>query len=91
MRHRKDLNQDDIVKALRRIGCTVYVIGRPLDLLVGYRGKNFVIDCKKPGFTDKDLTPFQRKFREEWRGQRSFVDTPEAAIRVVMEKDGRSR
>ncbi len=83
MRHRKDANQDDIVKALRKIGCTVYVIGRPVDLLVGYRAKNFLFDCKRVGFTGKDLTPFQKEFFKTWKGQVRAAESAEEAIEVV--------
>ena len=81
--HRSDLNQREIVKALRQIGAIVFITGRPVDLIVSYRGRNFLIDCKKVGWTDKDLTPFQKDFREEWKGQLDFVATPEEAIRIV--------
>lgn len=33
-RHRPDNSQDNIVKALRKIGCIVELIGRPVDGLV---------------------------------------------------------
>ena len=83
MRHRKDHTQDDIVKALRKIGCTVYIIGRPVDLLVGRGVKNFLFDCKKVGFTNKDLTPFQKEFFKTWRGQVRAIESAEEAIEVV--------
>ena len=81
--HRKDANQDDIVAALRKIGCSVYIAGRPVDLVVGYRARNFLIDCKKAGWTDKDLTPFQKDFIKDWRGQVRVVATAGEAIELV--------
>ena len=80
MRHRADHNQDQIVRALKQIGCTVYKIGRPLDLLVGYRQRCYILEAKSK--TGKK-TPFQEKFFKEWKGQRDIVRTPEEAIAVV--------
>ena len=80
MRHRTDHNQNEIVKALEQIGCTVYKIGRPLDLLVGYRQRCYILEAKSK--TGKK-TPFQEKFFKEWKGQRDIVRTAEEAIAVV--------
>jgi len=85
MRHRSDANQDDIVKALEKIGCSIYKIGRPVDLLVGYRSRNYILECKSD--TGK-LTPFQKSFFETWKGQVRIVRSPEEAIRLVTESYG---
>ncbi len=43
-----DDNQKQIVRELRQIpGVSVYVIGQPVDLLVGYRAKNYLIEIKR--------------------------------------------
>ena len=76
-----DGNQADIVKALRRVGCDVEVIGLPVDLLVGYRARNFLIEVKQPG--EKPRTKKQRDFLAGWRGQVRVVETPEEAIQLV--------
>jgi len=82
VRHRSDSNQADIVKALEQIGCTVYPIGRPVDLLVGTRAANFLLECKsKTGHK----TPAQEKFFKNWKGQVRIVRSPEEAIQVVTE------
>jgi hypothetical protein len=80
VRHRADNNQDEIVKALEKIGCTVYKIGRPVDLLVGYRTFNFALDVKSKTGT---MTPFQKKFFAGWKGQVRIVRSAEEAIDVV--------
>jgi len=80
---RVDLNQQEIVDALRAIGCDVEVIGRPVDLLVGYRKRNFLIEVKREGaYVDKRQKE-QRDFIKNWRGQVRQLDTPEEAIRLV--------
>jgi len=70
------------VAALRKIGCTVYVIGRPVDIVVGLRARNWLIDCKSKSGV---LTPDQEKFFAAWKGQVCIVRSPEDAIRVVRE------
>ena len=82
MRHRADANQGEIVKALESIGCTVYKIGRPVDLVVGRQSRNWLIDCKSR--TGK-LTPFQKVFFETWKGQVRICRTPEEAIKLVQD------
>ncbi len=82
MRHRADHNQNEIVKALEAIGCTVYKIGRPVDLLVGRNARNWLIDCKSR--TGK-LTPFQDTFFKEWKGQVRIARTADEAIKLVQE------
>lgn len=43
---RSDSTQRPIVAALRAAGAQVYVLGKPVDLLVRYRGKLYLGDCK---------------------------------------------
>jgi Holliday junction resolvase len=42
-----DANQQEIVDALRQIGCEVVVIGTPVDILCGFRKRNFLIEVKR--------------------------------------------
>lgn len=83
---RVDENQKEIVDALEKIGCKVIVIGRPVDLLVGYRAYNFLIECKNPDtrYGSKDeSTPTQRQFFTDWPGQVRKVWSAEEAIKLV--------
>jgi len=84
MRHRTDLNQPDIITALKRIGATVYVIGRPVDLLVGYRSHNYLLECKNLGGRNKK-TPAQEDFFRDWKGQVRICHSAEEAIKLVTE------
>jgi hypothetical protein len=71
-----DGNQAQIVEALRAIeGCKVVVAsavgsGFP-DLVVGYRGFNFLVELKDPTKpkADQCLTPDQEEFHRNWTGQ----------------------
>ena len=76
-----DGNQQEIVDALRKIGCEVMVIGTPVDLLCGYRARNFLLEVKRPG--EKPRTKAQRDFLASWKGQVRIVESAEEAIEVV--------
>lgn len=79
-----DGNQRDIVDALRQIGCDVHVIGLPVDLLVGFRARNFLIEVKDPNGSNR-LTESQKEFMATWRGQVRICRSPEEAVRLVTE------
>ena len=80
-----DRNQKEIVKALEQVGATVLEIGHPVDLLVGYRAKNFLIEVKDPLQipSKRQLTDWQIEFFRDWRGQVRKVETAEEAIKLV--------
>jgi hypothetical protein len=87
---RTDANQEAVVKALRAIGCKVYVSssfgqGFP-DLVVGFRGRFVLLEVKdgsKPPSARK-LTPDQVKFHADWTGLPLYVvDSIQAAIDAV--------
>jgi len=64
---RRDDNENEIVKALERVGASVYrldAMGIP-DLLVGFRRQMFLLEVK--GEKGK-LTKKQIEFRQTWRG-----------------------
>ena len=79
-----DRNQGDIVTDLRAAGATVESLatlgkGRP-DLLVGYRGVNWLLEVK----VDKGkLTPDQEAWHPTWRGQVAIVRSADEALRVI--------
>jgi hypothetical protein len=82
---RTDANQQAIVDALRAAGASVEVIGKPVDLLVGYRGRNLLVECKDgqktPG--NRPLTKAQREFIPDWRGQVVVVLDAAHALRAL--------
>ena len=78
-----DQNQKEIVDALIQIGCDVEVIGRPVDLLVGYRKRNFLVECKMPGSVNRKDQQDQRDWIKNWRGQVRVVTSADEAIRLV--------
>ena len=78
-----DANQPDIIAALETIGATVQPLrdgeGTP-DLLVGFRGNNFLLEVKTD---DGTLNRKQEKWHRTWRGRVAVVRSPEEACRVV--------
>lgn len=84
----RDTNEKDIVKAIRRIGAKVVHMDKPCDLLVGYRGQNFLLEVKLPmgprgGSSHSQLNDDQKDFDSTWPGQFDVVRTAEDAIEVL--------
>jgi hypothetical protein len=79
---RVDANQAQIVSALRAAGAYVWIIGLPVDLLVGYNGNTFLVEIKDG--PKKRLTKLQQDFFENWSGSTlARIDGPEAALRMI--------
>jgi hypothetical protein len=79
---RVDANQDQIVSALRAAGAYVWIIGLPVDLLVGYHGHTFLVEIKSG--SKKRLTALQADFFDNWSGSTLCrVDSPESALRMI--------
>ncbi len=87
---RVDANQPEIVRALSGIGCSVKSLapvgsGCP-DLLVGYRGRNVLLEVKdgsKPPSARK-LTPDEVLWHRAWRGQVCVVNDVQEALAAVL-------
>ena len=79
---RVDANQTAVVSALRAAGAYVWIIGLPVDLLVGYKGHTFLVEIKNG--PKKRLTWLQADFFENWSGSTlDRIDGPEAALRMI--------
>jgi hypothetical protein len=80
-----DGNQTEIVTQLRRIpGITVHYVHQLknfCDILVGYRGRNYLFEIKKD--QKKKLTPGEKKFQEEWTGQVNTVSSVEDILLIL--------
>ena len=81
---RTDKNQEELIKAIQAIGGTVIILaarkkGTP-DLLVGFRGVNYLIEVK----TDKGvLGDAQKQFLRDWRGQVNVARNLEDVLRII--------
>lgn len=84
---RVDANQFEIVDALRTIGASVQhlhqVGGGCPDLLVGFRGRNVLLEVKVP---KGKLNELQEDWFQAWRGQAHVVRSVDEAIRSVTEQ-----
>jgi len=79
---RVDENQAAIVQALRDAGAYVWIIGLPVDILVGYKDRTLLMEVKTT--SKKRLTGLQADFFEKWTGGTLCrVDSPEAALRMI--------
>jgi hypothetical protein len=84
MRHaaRVDANQAEICAALRNAGAWVYIIGLPVDLLVGYKGHTFLMEVKTNN--KARFTGLQADFFQNWAGGTLCrVDSPQAALDMI--------
>ena len=92
-----DRNQAAIVRALRAIpGVTVRslaAVGQGVpDLLVGWRGRNYLFEVKDPGASPsgRALTPAEAKFHRTWTGQVRVIFSAQDAMQAIalVEKMG---
>jgi len=87
--HRSDANQQGIIKMLREFGATVVDLqnvgnGCP-DLLVGYRGRTFLVEVKSE---IGKLNKRQEAFHKSWRGDKILVvRSPMDAMTEMMTID----
>ena len=82
---RVDANQIEVVAALRAIGATVQhlhsVGGGCPDLLVGFRGRNVLLEVKMP---KKTLNSLEQQWFDGWRGQAHVVRSIDEALQSVQ-------
>lgn len=92
---RVDENQKEIVSGLRAIGATVALLsslgsGIP-DILVGFRGKNYLMEIKNPEkpIRDQRLTKDEQVWIDAWWGQVDVVKTLGEGLVVIGAKNGK--
>lgn len=82
--HATDANQPEIIEALEKIGCTVYEIEKPVDLLIEFRRLWILIEVKNPKGLNK-LTKDQVKFFKKTRAASFVVRNPIEARAAVYQ------
>lgn len=81
LRARIDGNQNEIVAQLRELGCSVAItsqLGKGFpDLVVGFKGKNYLLEIKDPSkpLSQRKLTKDEIRFSYKWLGQYSVIET----------------
>ena len=79
---RVDLNQAEIVSALRAAGAYVWIISLPVDILVGYKNQTYLVEIKSS--SKKRFTRLQEDFFANWPGSSLVrIDSPEAALKMI--------
>ena len=77
-----DSNQDAIVSTLRAAGAYVWIIGLPVDLLVGYGNHSYLMELKRD--SKARMTPLQADFFKNWTGGTLCrVDSPDGALKMI--------
>jgi hypothetical protein len=90
---RVDANQAEIVAAMRAAGACVWIIGLPVDLLVGCAGKTALVEVKrlegKRAPKAAAHTQLQKDFMLDWCGGIvATVTDVEGALRVLATMRG---
>jgi hypothetical protein len=80
---RVDNNQQSIVDALKRVGVSVEIIGKPVDLLICCRGETALLEVKNPDGGDR-LTKDQIEFIARWPGKIHIAHSVDEALRLVL-------
>lgn len=89
---RVDASQREIVAELRRVGATVQQLtnvgGGCPDILVGWAGANYLLECKSPARRNKQgaVRPSEEMheaWHRIWRGQVATVWTPTEALQAI--------
>jgi hypothetical protein len=82
---RADANQVEIVKALEDMGAGVWNIKLPVDLLICWRGANYLIEVKdgKKAPSARKLTDLQTDFFASWRGPVFKVESVTDAVNLL--------
>ncbi len=82
---RTDLNQAEIVRALKAAGASVALLHRVgegvPDLLVGWKGRNLLVEVK--GLSGK-LTPAQGRWHDEWCTDVHVVRSVQGALDLLV-------
>ena len=87
---KNDSNQAEIVKDLRKLGISVMLFKH--DIIIGFRGKNYLIEIKNPEYAQSKKTgkvkesskrDSQKKLDIEWQGQRGYCFTLDDVLRVI--------
>ena len=77
---KRDKNEPEIVEYFKKRGFSVERLNTPLDIMLGYQKKNYLVEVKMPG---KTLNKKQIEFVEGWRGQFIIINSIEQAGRFA--------
>lgn len=78
---KRDLNEPEIIKALKKAGCTVKTTNF-VDIVVGHRGFNYLFEIKNPEGKN-NIEESQQDLLDNWRGQYDIIHTAEDALLIL--------
>lgn len=84
--HQLDANHKQIVAALEAGGCSVESIGRPVDIVVGRAGRNYLFEIKTP---KGKLRATQERFFAKWRGHAGILRSVEDVQAFLLRSGNR--
>ncbi len=81
---KRDGNEGDLVRALELVGADVerLDLANGPDLLVGFRGRNWLLEVKNPDGRNR-VESNQEQWHGRWRGQSAVVRSAMEAIEVI--------
>lgn len=87
---KRDDNEPEIIAALLELGASVHPLITPIDLLVGYKGRTWLMEVKNPKGLNR-TTPDQERFMSTWLGgEVHIVRSPKDALeRLVSTAEAR--
>lgn len=77
---KRDGNETELVNEFKRLGFSVERLSTPLDLLVGYNEKTYLVEVKMP---KGSFTKRQKEFIERWLGGYYVVRSKEDVQQFV--------
>ena len=86
---RVDINQNAIAQCLKAAGLSVaytHMVGQGFpDIIVGYKGLNFLFEIKNPeqSPSKRKLTEDEETFHKSWRGNVHIIEYAEDAIKII--------
>lgn len=81
---KRDANEIHIIRTLQKVGASVQRLnekGCP-DLLVGFRGRNYIIEVKNPKGKNT-ITEDQQRWLTAWQGEAYIVTSPQTALEII--------
>jgi len=92
LRAKVDDNQKEIVKAARKLGCSVAItsqLGKGFpDVVIGWNGVNYLVEIKdgnKPPSARK-LSPDELEFQAAWQGQYDVIESIDDLLLLLLLK-----
>lgn len=77
-KNKRDANEKDIFAQLEAYGLMVEPIDTPVDAIVGYMGRSYLVEVKNPKGKNK-ISPPQEAFFARWNGGYTILRTVEEA------------